>query len=224
MKLIIKQLVIAAFILVLVTVVSLGIRQVRSSIHRANSIESPVIADTEPDPNPADSHTVDAKLEPQYTDTSNWDVDDEPDLQHATSSDSDKETPSDNYSDVKSFKGKSAKSKGSKGLEKISLGDHDNLYITEEGELWYVSKQPDGKTIKMQVQIDDTTGEMTIVDVKSGGSKGLEKISLGDHDNLYITEEGEQWYVSEQPDGSISKTQVLIDETTGEVTVVDVVE
>ena len=224
MKPITKQLAVAVFILTLVTVVSLGIRQVRFSAHRANAIESPGIADTEPDPNPADSHTVDAKLEPQYTDTSDWDVDDEPDLQHANSSDSDKETPSDNYSDVKSFKGNSAKSKGSKGLEKISLGDYDNLYITEEGELWYVSKQPDGKTIKMQVQIDDTAGEMTIVDVKSGGSKDLEKISLGDYDNLYITEEGEQWYVSEQPDGSISKTQVLMDETTGEVTVVDVVE
>jgi len=83
-------------------------------------------------------------------------------------------------------------------------------------------------SVKMQVQIDDTTGEMTIISIgdyaKSEGSKGLEKVSLSDYENLYITEEGEHWYVSEQPDGSSSKMQVLIDDTTGEVTVVDVVK
>ena len=180
MKPITRQLIIGAFIMVLVTVASLGIRTVRFRIHRANTIESPVIADTEPDPNPANLNSVDVEPEPQYADASDWDVDDEPDLQHATSSDSDKETPSDNYSDVKSFKGKSAKSKGSKGLEKISLGDHDNLYITEEGEQWYVSEQPDGSISKTQVQIDDTTGEIAVISnedyAKSdNGEKGAAK-------------------------------------------------
>jgi len=56
--------------------------------------------------------------------------------------------------------------------------------------------------VKMQVQIDDTTGEMTIISIgdyaKSEGSKGLEKVSLSDYENLYITEEGKYWYVSEQ--------------------------
>jgi len=41
-----KQLAIAAFILTLVTVLSFGIRQVRLSAHRANTIESPIVANT----------------------------------------------------------------------------------------------------------------------------------------------------------------------------------
>jgi hypothetical protein len=222
MKPITKQLVIAAFILALVTVASLGIRQVRFSVHRARTVESPVIAEAEPDHDPADSHTVDAELDPQY----------------AYASESDKETPSDEHSEAytdsgkdgkavsmtKSFKGDYAKSKGSKGLEKISMGDNEDLYITGEGELWYVSKRPDGSIAKMQVHIDETTGEMTVVDIsggKSEGSQGLEKISMSDNEDLYITGEGELWYVSEQPDGSATKSQVLIDETTGEMIVID---
>ncbi|MFC1634745.1 hypothetical protein ACFL5Z_07870 [Planctomycetota bacterium] len=217
MKSITKQLIIAALILALVTVASLGIRQVRFSLHRANTLESPVFADPESNPTPADSHTVDAEPDPQYAYASDLDIEDEPEPQYATASDSVKGTPS----KAKSFKGDKAKSKGSKGLEKMSLGDSENLYRTAEGQLWYVSKQPDGKTVKMQVQIDDATGEITIVDAKSGGSQNLQKISLGDNENLYITEEGQQWYVSEQPDGSSSKSRVLIDDTTGEVTVLE---
>ena len=204
MKPITKQLINAALVLTLVTVLSLGIRHIRFDIHRANTIENPVIADAEPDHYPADLHTVDVESEPQY----------------ANASDSVKETPIDDHSEAKSFKGNDAKSEGSKGLEKVSLGDHEDIYLTGEGQLWYVSEQPDGKSVKMQVQIDDTTGEMTIISIE--GSKGLEKVSLSDYENLYITEEGELWYVSEQPDGSSSKMQVLIDDTTGEVTVVDV--
>jgi len=218
MKPITKQLIIGAFILALVTVASLGIRHIRFS---AKTIESPVIAEAEPDHYPTDSHTVVAEADPQY----------------AYASESDKETPSDEHSEAhtdsgkngkavsmtKSFKGDYAKSKGSKGLEKISMGDNEDLYITGEGKLWYVSKGPDDKTTKMQVQIDDATGEMTVVDwgdyAKSDGSKGLEKISMGDNDNLYITQEGELWYTIEQ--GSGSKAQVEIDDTTGEITVIE---
>jgi len=125
---------------------------------------------------------------------------------------------------TKSFKGDYAKSKGSKGLEKISMGDNEDLYISGEGELWYVSEQPDGSTTKSQVLIDETTGEMIVIDTSSGKSKGsqdLEKISMGDNEDLYISGEGELWYVSEQPDGSGTKSQVLIDETTGEMIVID---
>jgi hypothetical protein len=220
MKPITKQLAISVLILTLVTVLSLGIRQVRFSLHRANTIESPVIADTEPDHYQADLHTVDTEPEPQYAYASDWDVDDEPEPQYATASVLEKETP---Y-EAKSFEGGYAKSEGSKGLEKISLGDYENLYRTAEGQLWYVSTQPDGRTVKMQVQIDEATGEMTIVSMgdyaKSEGSKGPEKISLSDYDNLYITEEGKHWYVSEQPDGSVSKSQVQIDEATGEMIII----
>jgi hypothetical protein len=62
---------------------------------------------------------------------------------------------------------------------------------------------------------------MILVDAKSGGSKNLQKISLGDYDSLYITESGEQWYVSDTPDGSGSKSRVEIDDTTGEITVLE---
>jgi hypothetical protein len=145
------------------------------------------------------------------------DIEDEPDPQQATASDSEKEMPS----KAKSFKGRYTKSKGSKDLEKIPLGENENLYRTKKGELWYVSKQPDGKTVKMLVHIDETTGEMILVDAKSGGSQNLQKISLGDYENLYITESGEQWYVSDNPDGSSSKSRVEIDDTTGEITVLE---
>ena len=212
MKPITKQLIIGAFILALVTIASLGIRQVRFS---AKTIESPVIAEAEPDHYPTDSHTVVAEPDPQY----------------AYASESDKETPSDEHSEAHTDSGKDGKAvsmtksfKGSKDLEKISMGDNEDLYITGEGELWYVSKRPDGSTAKMQVHIDETTGEMTVVDIsggKSEGSQGLEKISMSDNEDLYITGEGELWYVSEQPDGSATKSQALIDETTGEMIVID---
>ncbi len=207
MKPITKQLIIGAFILALVTVASLGIRQVRFRANRAKTIESPVVVETEPDHYPAESDTVVAEPEPQYADAP------EPD----------EEVPSEDYSEAKSFKGDYAKSKGSKGLEKISMGDNNNLYITQEGELWYVSKGPDGKTTKMQLQIEETTGEMTVVDwgdyAKSDGSEGMQRISMGDNDNLHFTQEGELWYTSEQ--GSGYKAHVEIDDTTGEITVIE---
>ena len=207
MKAITKQLIIGAFILALVTVASLGIRQVRFSANRAKTIESPVIAEAEPDHYPAESDTVIAEPDPQY----------------ANALDSAEEAPSEDNSEAKPSKGDYAKSKGSKGLEKISMGDNEDLYITGEGKLWYVSKGPDGKTTKMQVQIDDATGEMTVVDwgdyAKSDGSEGMQRISMGDNDNLYITQEGELWYTSEQ--GSGSKAHVEIDDTTGEITIIE---
>ncbi len=43
------------------------------------------------------------------------------------------------------------------------MGDHEDLYLTGENELWYVSEQPDGSTAKMQLQTENIDGEMTIV-------------------------------------------------------------
>ena len=207
MKPITKHLVKSAFILSLVTVASLGIRQARFSIHRARTVESPVVVETESDNNPADPQKVDDEPEPQYADAP------EPD----------EEVLPEDYSEAKPSKGDYAKAKGSKGLEKISMGDNENLYITGENKLWYVSKGPDGKTTKMQLQIDDATGEMTVVDwgdyTRSDGSEGMQRISMGDNDNLYITQEGELWYTSEQ--GSGSKAQVEIDDTTGEIIIIE---
>jgi len=200
MKPITKHLVKSAFILALVTVASLGIRQARFSIYRARTVESPVIAETEPANNPADSHTVDDEPEPQYADAL----------------DSAEEVPPEDYSEAKPSKGDYAKAKGSKGLEKISISDNEDLYITGKGELWYVSKQLDGSITKMQVHIDETTGEMNVINIGGGKSGGPQPIPMGDGYNMYITEEGQTWYV-----GGDSKSRVEVDDTTGEITIIE---
>jgi hypothetical protein len=200
MKPIIKQLVIGAFILALVTIASLGIHHIHFSDNRVGTAESPVIVETEHD-------RLLAELDAIVT---------EPDGQYAEALDSVEEVPSENYSEAKPVKGDYAKAKGSKGLQKISLGDNENLYITGNGETWYVSEGPDGKTIKMQVQIDETTGEMTVIDVGGGKSGGPQPIPMGDGYNMYITEEGQSWYV-----GDGSKARVEVDDNTGEITVLE---
>jgi hypothetical protein len=195
MKPITKKLVIGAFILALVTIASLGIRHIHFSYDRAGTIESPVIVETEHD-------RLLAELDTIVT---------EPDAQYADALDSAKEVPLEDYSEVKSVK-----AKDSKGLQKISLGDNENLYITGNGETWYVSEGPDGKTTKMQVQIDEATGEMTVIDVSGSKSGGPQPIPMGDGYNMYVTEEGQNWYV-----GDGSKARVEVDDNTGEITVLE---
>ena len=173
-----KQLLIATFLLTLVTALSFGIRHVRFSIHRADNGEFTPSArhsdtedqpqhkqflntDAEPDYYPADSLTVDAEPDPQYANVSDWD-------EQAPSEDNSKaHTDSIKYdkavSKAKSFKGGYVKSGGSKGLEKISLDGNENIYITEKGEVWYVSKEPDGSTAKVQLE-EDIDGDIDIVD------------------------------------------------------------
>ena len=195
MKPITKQLIIGAFILALVSVASLGIRHINFSDNRAGPIESPVIVETEHDRLLAELDAIDTEPYPQY----------------AGALDSSKEVPLEDYSEDKS-----AKAKGSKGLQKISMGDNENLYITGDGKLWYVSEGPDGKTTKMQVQIDEATGEMTVIDVSGGKSGGPQPISMGDGYNMYITDEGQSWYV-----GDGSKARVEVDDNTGKITVLE---
>ena len=190
MKPITRQLVIGTFILTLVTVASLGIRHIHFSDNRS-AIESSVIVETEHD-------RLLAELDAIVT---------EPD----DALDSAEEVPLEDYS-----KAKSAKAKGSKGLQKISMGDNETLYITKNGETWYVSKGPDGKTTKMQVQIDEATGEMTVIDVGGGKAGGPQPIPMGDGYNMYVTEEGQSWYV-----GDGSKARVEVDDNTGEITVLE---
>lgn len=233
MKSITKQLVIGVFIVALVTIASLGIRQIRFSINRSNTSENPVLAEiqeatsTRPsnfDNQPKSQQSLDANTKPDYYRKDTYIVDAEPNPQHGNALASGKEVPSDGRSEAKSVKSDDAKSEGSKGLQKISLGDYENLYITGEGELWYVSNQPDGSTTKMQVQIDNITGQMTIVGggsyAKSEGSQSLQRISMGNREDLYITPENELWYVSRQPDGSTAKMQLQTENVNGETTVV----
>ena len=197
MKPITRQLIVAVFILALVTVASLGIRQIRfSAAHRAKAVESPVIAESEPGRLPAESPAVDTESEPQYAEVP------EPE----------EEAPMDDHPEPKSLKGDYAKAKG---LQKISLGENENLYITGKGETWYVAKGPDGKTTKMRVEYDEATGEMTVVE-SAGKAGGPQKISMGGNDNIYITDEGQTWYVTEG-----AKSRVEIDDSTGEITVLE---
>ena len=89
MKPITKQLVIAAFILTSVTVLSFGIRRVRLGAYRADTGEStpsahptdtedqsqpeqPLNANAKPDYYPDDSYTVDTEPDPQYADAWDW--------------------------------------------------------------------------------------------------------------------------------------------------------
>ena len=196
MKPITRQLIVAVFILALVTVASLGIRQVRFSANRAQTVESPVIAETEPDPLPAEPETVDPEPEPQYAEVP------EPEEEALVA----------DYPEPKPSKGNYAKAKG---LQEISWGENENLYITAKGETWYVAKGPDGKTTKMRVEYDEATGEITAVE-SAGKSGNLQKISMGDGYDMYVTEEGQAWYV-----GGGSKSRVEIDDSTGEITVLE---
>jgi hypothetical protein len=223
MKPITKQLAIAAFILTSVTVLSFGIRRVRLSNHWANTIENSIVAGTgesaparlsNPENQSQPEQSLGANAEPDnYPDDSGTD-DTEPDPQYANASDSDKEAPSDDYSMTQSFKGGYAKSEGKNGLQKISLGEYDNIYITEKGEAWYVSEQPDGSTTKMQVQVVDITGEITFVGGgyygKSGGSQDPQRIPMGDYESIYIPGEGELWY---KADGSLLEADIISEVT-----------
>ena len=234
-KSITKQLVIAAFILATVTVLSFGIRRVRFGAHRADTGESTPsahLSDTEDQSQPEQSLNADAELDDSYT------VDAEPDPQYTDASDWDEQAPSDDYSEehtdsaksgktfsnTKSFKGGYAKSEGKKSLQTISLGDNANIYLTEKGEAWYVSKEADGSTSKMQVQVDGIAGDITLIGSgyygKSEGSQGPQRISMSDNADIYLTDKGETWYVSEQADGSTTKVQ-LEEDITGEIDIVD---
>lgn len=221
-----KQLTIATLILVSVTILSLGIRQVRFSKYRADFSEPapPVdLPDIESQPQPdkklvamaetnyyqEDSYAVDAEPDPDYTDESDWD-------KQAYSEEYDKSDESGKaLSKAKSSMDRDAKAKASKSLEKISLSDYDDLYVSKKGEFWYVGKEPDGSAIKMQVQIDKVTGELIPVDseyyTKAKNSQDLYRINMSDNEDIYISKEGQAWYVSEQPDGSTAKIQVPTD-------------
>jgi len=219
MKPIARQLIIAAFFLMLVTAASFGIRHIRFSIRRASAAESAVTPETQPHNDPTEGQVIVGRSEPQPL----------------IMEESYKAAASDDYADTLAYsnkngkapskakfsKGDKARTKGSKGgLEKISLGENENLYITQEGRLVYVGRGADGQAVKMQVQIDEDTGEMRVVtkadNAKSAGSKQMQKISVGGDDAVYITEEGETWYVSEG-----SKARVKIDDSTGEITVLE---
>jgi len=202
MKPITKHLIKAAFILAMVAVASLGIRHVCFRASEAGTVDSTVIAETK---SGLDLNNIDKVI-------------DELNQRNDFSSGWDNETPPEDNSELNPEPAKDIKavsraksSKGSKGLEKISLGDNEDLYITKDGELWYVSEK-----VKMQVQIDRATGRMNVVDVADRKAGSLQPIPMGDGHNIYITDEGQTWYV-----GDRTKSRVEVDDTTGEITILE---
>lgn len=223
LKALARQLIIGAFVLGLVTAGSFGIRHIRFSIHRARTAESPVVTRTERNNSPAETRLIAVRREPQPVVVAQSSKGAPSADQPEAATDLGKSVKV--VSNAKSRKDDNAKSKakdkGSKGgLEKIDLGDSDSLYITQEGRLVYVGKAADGQTVKMEVQVDEATGEMTVVskadNSNSKGSKKTQKISMGGSDNLYITDDGQTWYVTEG-----SKARVGIDNASGKITVLE---
>ena len=136
-----RQLAIVVVILTAVAVVSLCIRYVLID-RRAETIEGFVTSDggqsgLEDRPRPEQLIGLDAL---------------DSDKQARTDSDNSAEA----VATTNLLKADYAKAEGSKGLQKISLGDNEDLYITADGQLWSVSKQPDGSVVKMRVAIDET--------------------------------------------------------------------
>ena len=225
-KSITKQLLIAALVLPSVAVLSFGIRHIRFIPHRADIVgttpsarssytedqsqpEHQHEANTEQDYYPEDSYTVDDEPDPEYSDDSDWDEQASADDYSEAYNDSDESGKA--ILKAKSLKDEYAQAKGSKSLEKISLSDHEDLYFSKEGEFWYVSKELDGSTTKMQVQIDNDTGKFTVVDGGNYAKQESYRIPMSNNEDIYLTEEGQAWYVSEQPDGSTTKIQLQPD-------------
>lgn len=42
-------------------------------------------------------------------------------------------------------------------------------YRTAEGQYWYVGEGSDGKSFKMQVEVDEATGEITVLEQHGDG-------------------------------------------------------
>jgi hypothetical protein len=184
-------LVIVAVVIAGVIVVFLGIGHVRRDARGTGTVESPVVFESELESEMDLLRKIDYAADRQY----------------ARASGPGEGVSQKDYSQAERSSGDYVK--GKEGLEKISLGEKEDLYVTEEGELWYVSEK-----VKMQVQVDETTGQMDVINVydRSQGSKELERISMSDSEDLYITGEGELWYVRGK-----SKMQAYIDEATGEM-------
>jgi hypothetical protein len=221
-----KQLIIGAIILSSVTILSFGIRRVRFSKYRADIAEpipSARPSDIEDQPQP--EQQLDAKAELDYYQEDSYMVHAEPYPGYSDKSDRDEYVSSDEYYEentdsinydkavlkTESFKGDYAKAEGKNDLQKISLGEHEDLYLTKEGEYWYVSKQPDGSTTKMQVKINDDTGKLIAVGGGYYAKQEPYRIPMSNDEDIYLTEQGEAWYVSEQPDGETVKMQVQMD-------------
>jgi len=208
-----RQVVIVGVILISAAALSLGIRQ----LYPPEPDEGYVTA--EPEKRPGPEHLL--GLDPFDSDEQSSAVSGQVSNAVSTTGELKPEAPK-----PQTAKTAPQKPEDSKVIQKIPLGENEELYITADGKLWSVSKQPDGSVVKMQVEIDEATGEIRVLDVadsaKADDSKEPQRISMGDNVDLYIGDDGRLWSVTKQPDGSVTKVEVAYDETTGDFYVVDI--
>jgi len=207
-----RQVVIVGVILICAAALSLGIRQLYPPEPDGGRVT------TEPEKRPGPEHLL--GLDPFDSDEQSPAVSGQVSTAASTTSEVKPGSPK-----PETAKPAPSKPEDSKVIQKIPLGENEELYITADGKLWSVSKQPDGSVVKMQVHIDEATGEIRVLDIADGGkadaSKELQRIPMGDNVDLYIGDDGRLWSVTKQPDGSVTKMEVVYDETTGDVYVVD---
>ena len=173
-----QQILIAAVVLAAVTALSFGIKQIRISAHRARIAKEPVsnAAASEqysakgPAGSARSTQIHDVPLEQDQQDAGatadsagafaeadgeggSEQPDNQPDSQKHSGEHADVASMGKSFKgDYAKFKGGYAKYEGSKGLQKISVSEHENIYITDKGERWYVAENPDGTTTKTQMQ------------------------------------------------------------------------
>jgi len=201
-----QQILTAAIVLASVTALSFGIRQVRIRVHRtriAANAQEPVSNGTGSEQYSTNEPAVSARTTQEHDiplEQDQQSAEDMAESQEVLAEADDEEGSeqsdgqehqgkhADGGSKGKSFKGDYAKSKagyvkskgdydkyeGSKGLRKISVSEHENIYITDKGERWYVAENPDGSITKMQMQEIDgelqPVGEANVY--PSDGGKG----------------------------------------------------
>jgi hypothetical protein len=172
-----KQLAIAIFMLALVIALSLGIRYVRFSVNLSNTTESPITANLEDQFQP--ERPTYADTEPYHYPAEPYTIDYEPAPQYSEMPDRDEQKPSNDYVEEYTDLGKydktisvtwpykddNSKSEGTKDFQRIPLSYYEDLYINEEGKLWYVNENPNGSVDKMQLQIDEMTGVITVGEI-----------------------------------------------------------
>lgn len=69
------------------------------------------------------------------------------------------------WTDIKAAYSK-AKGDGEARIERISIGENKDIYVSEKGDEWHVTRLPDGTTTKVHVRPDGSTGE-----IHTGGGK-----------------------------------------------------
>lgn len=195
-----QQVLTAAVVLVSVTVLSFGIRQVRVSVHRARVAKKPVSNEAVSEEYSADEfvssarntqpqNQLDAPLEQdqQPTDSDTEEAMTDSQDAFAEAHDRDRPNPDDYKYDKKKHWDKSVDFKLKEYSKKIGdykekveyvptkLSETETLYTGKPGEFWYVRKLPNGETTKQQMQEIDgelqPVGETNVYPGQGGKGK-----------------------------------------------------